>query len=225
MSVLDWLIIGCLSITILSSIFALFFLYSYVTLRKKNNKIAQKRPKNKQKRRKWKRQLRLLAKRKKSTLIKIIIFLVLLFSSLGGALYCRYYQSINLGTEDQEIISQTYFILDEVSTELKNIQNGSNVDKTQEKLKDMLSVLVSYTSRTPSTSLSIEGQQQLRYYYTRTREFGTNLYGQTSEQLSDKTKVAAFQSDISELEKKQAEIFKEFHINKESIRAQNKNDK
>lgn len=42
MSVLDWLIIGCLSITILSSIFALFFLYSYVTLRKKITRLLKK---------------------------------------------------------------------------------------------------------------------------------------------------------------------------------------
>lgn len=224
MSVLDWLIISCLSITILSSIFAFFFLYSYVKLRQQNKKIAKRRPKNKQKRRKWKRHLNVLAKRKRGALIKCMVFFVLLFSSLGGALYCRYYQSINLGTEDQEIISQTYFILDEVSTELKNIQNGANIDKTQEKLKDMLSVLVSYTSRPPSTSLSVEGQQHLRNYYTKTREFGTNLYGQTSEQLSDKTKVAEFQSDLSELEKKQSEIFKEFHINKESIKAKNQSN-
>lgn len=221
MSGLDWLIIISISSAVLLFILVLYILLSFIQLTKKWKVLSKKRVKNKKKRRQLKRILTSISKKRMKKIIQISICLVFSIISLSVGLYGRYYQSLHLNADDKEVISQSYFVLEEVKTELSNIKTGSDVDKSQQKLKDMLSMLVSYTSRQPSTALSVEGQQLLRNYYKKATELGTNLYGQTPAQLNDKKRIDGFLTDISSLQKKQKEIFETFGINSNSVKKQN----
>lgn len=218
MSLVDWLIIGCFSVTGIGLVLMFIFVFSLVQLNRKKNILTKKRPKNKKKRRQWKRQLGKISKKQKQKTIQLVLLLLFTLLSLSGGIYSRYYQSMHLNAEDKEIISQSYFILNDVEKELKNIQSGADLEKTQEKMKDMLSTLVSYTSRQPSNTLSVEGQQELRSYYKKATEFGTNLYSQTTDQLSDEKRIEGFLTDISSLKKKQTQIFENFGINEGTTR-------
>ncbi|MBO0466522.1 hypothetical protein JZO73_03135 [Enterococcus plantarum] len=221
MSGLDWFIVVSMSSAVLLFVLALFFLLSFIQLTRRWKTLSKKRVRNKKKRHKLKRQLANISKKRTRKIIQLSICLFLSFIILSVGLYGRYYQSLHLNADDKEIISQSYFVLEEVKAELSNIKSGSDVDKSQQKLKDMLSMLVSYTSRQPSTTLSIDGQQQLRNYYKKATELGTNLYGQTTAQLNDSKRIDGFLTDISSLQKKQKEIFETFGISSDSVKKQN----
>ncbi|PZL77513.1 hypothetical protein CI088_01550 [Enterococcus plantarum] len=212
MTLLDGLIIGGLSVGILFGILFLLCFISFIRIGRNIKKISRKQPKNKKKRLRWKRRISLLSKQKKRRFIQAILCFLLLVGGISGGAYSRYYQSNHLGEEDKEIISQTYFILDEVEQELNNIEKGADVEKTQVKLKEMLGILVSYASRIPSSSLNSANQQQLRNYYVKTRELGSNLYNQTSIQLKESDRLKNFMTDITALKTQQKEIFDSFNI-------------
>jgi len=212
MTLYDGLTIGGLSVGILFGVLFLVCVVSFVRVGKALNVLSAKRPKNKKKRGRWKRRIALLTKQKKRRRIQLILCFFLFVGGVVGGGYSRYYQSIHLGKEDTEIISQTYFIVDEVEQELLNIQGGADVEKTQVKLKDMLGILVSYASSLPSATLNRSNQQQLRNYYVKTRELGSNVYNQTSDQLRDPERLKGFLTDIASLKAQQKELFDAFNI-------------
>lgn len=217
MVIMDWLFVGLISVTILFFIVGLFCIFFSIRLQGKLKEIKRRRPKGKKKRRIWQKKVRAFAKRQKSWLIKGVALIALaIFTGCSGA-YTRYYQMTNLSGTDSEVIVQSYFLIDEIEKELISIQQGSDPEKSAEKMQDMLNVLVSYTTNVPSNALNKEGQQILRKYYTKVKEWAVNVFKQPTDKLKDQKVVEEYLADIEGLRKEQEKVFKQFKINESAL--------
>ncbi|MBO0474479.1 hypothetical protein IGL98_003124 [Enterococcus sp. DIV0840] len=218
MTILDWLFIGCCSAFLIAFAIGLFsFALSFVTT-KKFNELKRKRPKNKQKRKRWQRKRQQLKKKKTAQIKRGIIFIVLSILFLSGGLYARYYQLTNLSKTDGNIIVQSYFVTEEVNKTLTSLQNGSDVGESKQKLMELTSLLASYGSATPSNGLSKEGQQLLKRYYVQLREYGSNTYSLSEEQLNNQETVLTYINDLKRVEQTQKKVFKEFSVNEAALK-------
>ncbi|MGX7414079.1 YccF domain-containing protein [Enterococcus caccae] len=147
-----------------------------------------------------------------------IILIVSSVFLLCASLYTTYYEKTNLSSVDSTVIAQTYFITNEVNTQLHALQNGEDVKDSKEKLMELSSLLASYGSSTASNSLSKDGQQLLNRYYVQLREFGTNLYSLKVEQLSDSDTIEAYVADINKIKETQKKVFTRFKINEQALK-------
>ncbi|MGM0219441.1 YccF domain-containing protein [Enterococcus sp. AZ126] len=218
MTILDWLFIGCCSAFLIAFVIALFsFALSFATA-KDFNELKKRRPKNKQKRKRWQRNRQQLKKKKNAQVKRGIIFIVLSILFLSGGLYARYYQLTNLSKTDGNIIVQSYFVTDEVNKTLTSLQNGSDVGESKQKLMELTSLLASYGSSTPSNGLSKEGQTLLNRYYVQLREYGSNTYSLSEEQLNNQETVSTYINDLKRIEQTQKKVFKEFNVNETALK-------
>lgn len=185
--------------------------------RKKVQLLEKKRPKNKIKRKKWRRHYLQLKKKQGNRLKTAILLFIFAIMCSGAAGYSRYYQMTNLNKQDGDIIIQTYFLVDAIEEELKKIENGADSQKSQEKLQNMISLLVSYSSNTPSASLSFKGQKLLKRYYVSSKELGVNLNSQSTGALT-KEKSSEYLSDIEKIKQQQQTVFKTFDVNQSALK-------
>ncbi|OJG25622.1 hypothetical protein RU98_GL000863 [Enterococcus caccae] len=180
--------------------------------------LKRKRPKAKRKRKKWLRIKHKLENKVQKFLKRGIILIVSSVFLLCASLYTTYYEKTNLSSVDSTVIAQTYFITNEVNTQLHALQNGEDVKDSKEKLMELSSLLASYGSSTASNSLSKDGQQLLNRYYVQLREFGTNLYSLKVEQLSDSDTIEAYVADINKIKETQKKVFTRFKINEQALK-------
>ncbi|WP_086314606.1 hypothetical protein A5821_002189 [Enterococcus sp. 7F3_DIV0205] len=218
MTVLDWLSVGCCSAFLITFLIGLFSFALFFITNKDLDELNRKRPKNKQKKKRWARARRLLIRKKKAQVKRgtILIILSVLFVSSG--LYARYYQQTNLSSADSNIIVQSYFVTDEMNKTLVNFQNGGDVEKSKEKLMELSSLMASYGSSTPSNGLSKEGQQILNRYYVQVREYGTNAYSLTAKQLNNPEIISTYIDDLKRIKETQKKVFKQFSINESALK-------
>ncbi|WP_430602836.1 hypothetical protein IGJ02_000145 [Enterococcus sp. DIV0724b] len=218
MTILEWLFVSCFSAFLITFFVGIFSFFSFHVTNKKLNELNRKRPKNKRKKKQWLRAQSLLKKMKQARLKRGIMLLVLSVCFAGSGLYARYYQLTNLSAADSNIIVQSYFITEEVNKQLFGLQNGADIEKSKEKLMELSSLLASYGSSTPSNSLAKDGQQAMNRYYVQLRDFGTNIYSLTTEQLNDQETVSDYLEDLKQIKGSQKKIFKLFSVNESALK-------
>ncbi|MFD2385970.1 YccF domain-containing protein [Enterococcus rivorum] len=180
--------------------------------------LKLKRPKKKAQRKRWLREKHKEEKKKNRQLRQGIILILVGGLLLGGGMYARYYEQTNLSSTDGTIMVQTYFITNEVNKQLVDLQNGTPGEEKKEKLMELSSLLASYGSSSPSSSLSTEGQQSLNRYYVQLREFGTNLYSLTIPQLNNEDTLSAYLEDLVRIKQTQKKVFKQFSVNEDALK-------
>ncbi len=217
MSVLDWLFVGLVSGAILFGVLSVVFFGLGVKQQAAYQALKKKRPKKKKRKKRWQRQCNNWKKRRSRSIRRSLLFLVVAICSVGSGFYARYYQATNLDENDSEIIVQSYFLVGEVEKELKGVQEGADAGKASAKLKEVVGMLVSYTNQTPSMNLTEEGQQLLRRYYTRTKEFGLNVDSQSSESLAKPELLDELLTDITKIKKEQQTVFKMYGVNESAL--------
>lgn len=218
MTVLDWLFVGGISISLLCLIIGVFFIILVFKLMNEYTTLGKKKPKNKGKKKRWVRTRRKIKKKKGSYLKRGISLLIVAVLFCSGGIYARYYQMTNLTSKDSNIIVQSHFINEEIEKSLTGIQNGADVGKTREKLRELSSLLTTYGTTSPSGSLSQEGQRLMKRYYVQLRDLGVNIYSLSVEQLSEPEKVATYIEDLKRIKQTQKKVFKQFSVNEAALK-------
>lgn len=124
----------------------------------------------------------------------------------------------NLSSVDSNIIVQSYFIADEMEKTMISLQNGADIGKTKEKLMELSSLMVTYGSSTPENGLSKEGQQLMKRYYVQLRDYGTNIYSLSAEQLNEPKKIISYIEDLKSIKQTQKKVFKQFSVNETALK-------
>lgn len=218
MTILDWLFIGCCSASLITVAIGIFSLMLSLGTNKNFNELKQKRPKNEKKRKRWQRARQQLKKKKQKQIKRGIIFIILSLLFASSGFYARYYQTTNLSSTDSGIIVQGYFISQEVEKNLHGLQNGADVEETKVKLMELTSLLTSYGTSVPSNGLSKEGKKVLNRYYVQMREYGTNAYSLTAEQLDNQEIVSTYLEDLKRVQQAQKKVFEEFGVDETALK-------
>lgn len=219
MTILDRLFIGLLSFGLLCLLFTVFFIFSLFSNKRKTKQLEKRRrPKNKKKRIRLKREIRSLKKTQKRLLVWSILAFILAAGGIGGGAYARYYQLTNLTKEDSNTIVQSYFLTEEIQENFNQLENGGSSEKVQAALRDRSALLVSYGNRNISIGMSEEGTKLLVKYTSMMRETGTNLYSASVAQLENPEMLEGYKSDMEKLVKQQQKVFDYFKINESSIK-------
>ncbi|EOL49942.1 hypothetical protein [Enterococcus caccae] len=218
MTILSWVFIGCFSAFFISVCLGIFSFAQFFVTTKEMNELNRKRPKKKVRRKRWLRAKKRVEQKKKAQLRRTVVLVVISLSFAGSGFYARHYEMTNLSSTDGNIIVQSYFITDEVNKNLVSLQNGASGDEIKEKLMELSSLLASYGSATPSNSLSKEGQQALNRYYVQLRDYGTNLYSLTSEQLNNQETIVSYMEDLNRIKKTQTKLFKQFSVDEAALK-------
>lgn len=220
MSLLDYSFVIALSCALLFLLLSLFYLIATFLTRKKLKPLKRRPPKNKQKRKRFLVKRRKLEKQKKKQRNLALFFMLLMVLTAGTAFYARYYQMTNLEAGDSEAIVQSYYLLDDVETQLTNIQKGENPEKSIKNLREVASRLASYGARRAYTGLNEEGQKDLNRYFSMLKDLGVNLNGQTVETLEAPGSLDGYFSDIKKVKENQSQVFKEFQVNEAALKQQ-----
>lgn len=218
MTIVDWLFIGCCSAFLITFIVGVFSLIVSIGTTKNFNELKQKRPKNKKKRKRWQRARQQLKKKKQVQVKRGIILIILSILIAAGGFYARYYQMTNLSSSDSQIIVQGYFISEEVGKTFQGLQNGADIEESKVKLMELTSLLTSYGTSVPSNGLSKEGQKVLNRYYVQMREYGTNAYSLTAEQLGNQETISTYLEDLKRVQQTQKKVFEEFGVDETALK-------
>ncbi|MHC5250217.1 hypothetical protein [Enterococcus sp. LJL90] len=221
MTILEWIIIGGFAATIISIIFSLYSLLQAVLQSRKLKKMPKKPPKNKKKRRLWQRRVAgVQAKRKKALLI--FGLLLVLGSGIGaGTVYANFYQSTNLGTDDEDAIVRSYFLLRDFQAELeKAAVQEETAEATVQNIRYLATNLAGYSSRKASSLNTAEGQQSLNRYYSALSELGMNATREVNNFYGNGELVADFQSDIERTITYENTAFEYYRVNQSVLEAE-----
>lgn len=218
MGVLDWSFVSLLALSILFLFLTISFLGFFLVNNSKYKANKNKRIKNKKKRRKFLSIQKKLQKKKNKQLIKSVVFFCISLTFLGGSYYTRNYQQNHLDGDDSQAILQSYFLLDELQTQLDNIQKNENPQKSIKNIKEISSRLASYGSRKASGLLQEDGQNLLNRHYQLLREIGVNLNNQTLEMLEETSVNEAYINDIKKVNENQKKVFERFNINEKALK-------
>lgn len=221
MVLLDWFFIGLLSLAMLCFLFILFCLFYFFTIKMELKKRQRKRPKNKVKRKKWVRERQLLVSRQKRYLKNVLILIVILFFSVGSAVYARYYQLTNLTSEDAKVVVQGYLLIEDLEQKLGTIKEGGSIEKVYPQFQEVSSLLVTYGNRPVSAGLSKEGAKRLTRYYVSMKYVGMNLSTLTQEQLGNEETMESYLKDLSKIKERQKEVFTYFKVNESALKQKN----
>ncbi|MEI5990138.1 hypothetical protein A5881_001631 [Enterococcus termitis] len=218
MSTLDWSFVALASGVLLFSFFSLTLFFSSSRNRKKIKTFKKKRPpKNKKKRKRWimhKKKLESKVKKQIAWSIVLFLFAAVAFS---GAAYTRFYQQNRLNGKESESLVQVYYLLDEVSVQLEDIQKNKTPQKAIKNVGTLSGKLVSFGFTKASTTLKEEKQIILNRYFNAVKQLGTNLHAQSLESLQNEEVFKGYLDDIKKIKISQKEVFKEFKINEAAL--------
>ena len=219
MSILDWSFVSLLAAAFLFLFFGFLFLLLFFSVGKNYQRMKRKRPpKNKKKRKRFLRERSRMESQWKRYRAGLLIFLLLAGLSGSGAFYSRYYQQNHLSAADADALSKSYYLLNEVSDQLTNIEKRNNPQKSIKNIQDLSSRLASYGARKPSLALSEENQKMLNRHFVLLQELGVNLNAQTIESLQKKEVFTGYVSDIERMETSQSKVFKHFNVNEGALK-------
>ena len=218
MGLLDWSFVSLLALTILFLFLAISFFAFFLSTNAKYKSNQKKRIKNKKKKRQFLIFQKKLQKRKKIQLSKSLLFFILSLLFLSGSYYTRNYQQNHLDGEDSQAILQSYFLLEDLQTQLDNIKKNENPQKSIKNIKEISSRLASYGSRKSSNLLQEDGQNLLNRHYQLLRETGINLNNQTVEMLQEPSVNEAYTRDIKKVTESQKKVFERFNINENALK-------
>jgi len=221
MSVLDWSFVSLLAAALLFVVFGVLALGMFIRTNGKWRQVKRKRPpKNKKKRRRFIQMKRQLEKQRKSQLVWLVVFLLIGGLSGGGAAYTRYYQQNHLQAADSEVLVQSYYLLDELTTQLDTLEQGETPEKTRKNIMDLSGRLASYGTRKAYLGLTEDNQKLLNRHFTLLREFGTNLNSSSRklETIENAEILAGYKSDLEKAKESQATVFKQFNVNEAALK-------
>lgn len=218
MSILAWIITGAAVGGILCVLVGLFYLANYFYRSRKLSKLSQRPPKNKRKRKKWKRAQANLRKQRKKALVLGVLFLLMASGFGGAAGYTSYYQSINLSSDDSALVVRSYYLLRDFQGELEKAADETE-DQTavQQNIRYLATNMAAYSTKKASTLNTKEGQSTLNRYYSALSELGVNAARVGNNFYGNKELVSEFQADIEKTIVHEGKAFEYFKVNQSAL--------
>ncbi|MHC5374198.1 hypothetical protein ACYSNU_10345 [Enterococcus sp. LJL120] len=214
MTILEWIIIGGFAATIISIIFTLYSLLQVIIQSRKLKKLPQRPPKNKKKRRRWQQMISSIHKKRKRAGLFFITLLVLGGGMGVGTAYANFYQSTNLGSDDEDAIVRSYFLLRDFQSELeKAATQEETAEATSQNIRYLATNLSGYAARKASSLNTAEGQRALNRYYSALSELGMNATREIANFYGNAQLVSDFQSDIERTIGYETTAFDYFKVN------------
>ncbi|MFW7431144.1 hypothetical protein [Vagococcus carniphilus] len=211
------LIIG-VSISILLFILTIVSLIQFIFAKKKIKELTLSKPKDRKKRKRWKKEKR-LAENQKSKKMRYVLFSLLATLIIGGGTgYAKYYQATTISDQDTDNIVYGYFLLEQIEQQIKNIDKQDD-KKASENIHTLAISLSSFASKKGSDKSVEEAQILLNQYYARIGQFGINISSQNIEALKkDEEKQQEYLNDIETVKKAQKKVISYYKINESSLK-------
>ena len=205
MEILQWVFMIGVAITI---IFLIFSIYNLVMSFIKSRNIKKIEVDSRQ--RKKKKLIMRLKKEKKRNLFQFILFFLVAIATGTGSAYVTYYQATNLSKEDMANITDGFYYLRDLKTELEEIQKGKvEVEKAEQTINFVVTSLAGYSVKKASTLNTVEGQRVLNRYYLGMAELGINVSRNSASLISNPDILKESLEDINKIQsyQKKALIF------------------
>lgn len=221
MEILQWAFIVGISLAIISLIFILYFIASFISQGKGIKKAQPIKTKNKRKKKKLANELDKMKVKRKKARRNIIIFLLLAVSFAGGSYYITYYQSTNLSVEDTQNITDGFYYLRDLQQELEAIQSGETDEaKSKQTITFIVTSLAGYSVKKANTLNTIEGQRALNRYYSSMSELGINISRRATQLYTDPDVIAESLTDIEKTTGHQRQAFKFFKVDESALQSE-----
>ncbi|MGX4685932.1 hypothetical protein JNUCC83_03430 [Vagococcus sp. JNUCC 83] len=212
---LEWFYIGALSIGSLSTIGLCYFIFRLAALKKRlktlnNNKLKGRKAKSNKKKQK------IVLNRKKHSIF--ILFIISLVSSLlffGVSAYIRYYQAMNLTTEDSKSIVTSYYLIRDFEDQLNLLKDKKDDQiKLEQNIRQLSTSMASYGTKKANTLNSVDGQLTLNRYYNSVTQLGKNASTQTKNFYGNSELVNDFLKDIKSAKDYEGDVFRYYKVDK-----------
>lgn len=217
MSVLDWTFVLLLSLATVCLFFGVVNVVRLILLQRSGKRFSRRPPKQKKKRKAFLKARRGWLNQKKRIRSFSLVFLIVAIVAGGGSFFTRSFQQNRLPGEDAEVISQSYFALNDLEEQLESFGTGENRVKTIKNIEDLSRRLNNYGFRSTSSILTTEKQGLLNRYYSSIQRLGANLENQTEESLGAEGVLDSYLADVETVKGLQGEIFEQFKVNQEAL--------
>ncbi|MBO0422746.1 hypothetical protein JZO84_07630 [Enterococcus plantarum] len=219
MSVLDWIFIIGIALSIVALLEAGYFLIQFFRTRRLLKKIPQKRVKNRKKNRKIVQKKRQFLKQKKKSLRLFWLMSFVTVALAGGMSYLSYYQSMNLTTGDSDSVVKGYYLLRDFEEQLTIARDKSDdEEKLQKNIRYLATSMASYGTKKASEVNSEEGQITLNRYYNSIKQLGMNASTQTKNLFGNQELVDSFLADIKKVQVYEKETFGYYKVNESAFK-------
>ncbi|MEI5991693.1 hypothetical protein [Enterococcus crotali] len=219
MSVLDWVFIIGIALSIVALLGSVYCLVQFFRKRAMLKKLPNKKFKNKKKNRKIARKKQQLMKQKKKSVRLFWVMAVITAILAGGMSYLSYYQSMNLTTEDSDSVVKGYYLLRDFEDQLIVARDKSDdEEKLQKNLRYLATSMASYGTKKASDVNSEEGQITLNRYYNSVKQLGMNASTQTKNFFGNQELVDNFLADIKKAQVYEKETFDYYKVNESAFK-------
>lgn len=219
MSVLDWIFIIGIALSIVALLGSGYFLVQFFHKRRLLKKLPNKKFKNKKKNRKIARKKQQLMKQKKKSvrLFWLMSFVTVVLA--GGFSYLSYYQSMNLTTGDSDSVVKGYYLLRDFEDQLIVARDKSDdEEKLQKNIRYLATSMASYGTKKASDINSEEGQITLNRYYNSIKQLGMNASTQTKNFFGNQALVDSFLADIKKAQDYEKQTFDYYKVNESAFK-------
>ncbi|WP_207695247.1 hypothetical protein DOK67_0001207 [Enterococcus sp. DIV0212c] len=212
MTVLDQLFIIGAAIVIVLLFLTAYFLIQNVRTKRKIKQLPKK-GKNKKRNKRIFQQRNRLKKDQKRQLKGFILSSMFAGLLAGGISYLSYYQSMNLSSNDSDVVVKCYYLLRDFEKEITTAKNqGDDEDKVQQNIRYLATSMASQGVKKASAINTEEGQLILNRYYNSVKQLGMNASTQTKNFYGNANVVDDFLADIKKAESYEKEAFNYYKV-------------
>ena len=216
MSIIDWLFIACISISILCGVFGVVSLIRVISTKKELKRFqAMAPPKKKKKKRLWMRKIKQLMitvkKQRNTALFLFLLGPLLVAGGFGG----RYYQSTALSKDDTASIVTGYYLTTEIGKQFALVEEDPGRARTN--ITELSGRMASFGVKRADGRINVEGQRLLNRYYKQMKEFGLNVTGQMEPLMTDEGIRASYEDDLAAILKTQKKVTQYFKLKEDAL--------
>lgn len=211
------LIVG-VAVTILLFILMIVSFLQLIMTNKSLKILLSSRPKDRKKRRRWKKEVHYLESNKSKKLRNGLFALLGALIIGGGSGYTKYYQATTVSDGDTDNIVYSYYLLNQIEQQIKDIDKNDD-KKAYANVHTLAVSLSSFASKKGSDRSVKEAQVLLNQYYARVGQFGINLSSQNITELKkDKEKQKDYLADIDRVKQTQKKVITYYKIDESSLK-------
>nr|WP_242700643.1 hypothetical protein [Enterococcus sp. DIV0212c] len=189
-----------------------YFLIQNVRTKRKIKQLPKK-GKNKKRNKRIFQQRNRLKKDQKRQLKGFILSSMFAGLLAGGISYLSYYQSMNLSSNDSDVVVKCYYLLRDFEKEITTAKNqGDDEDKVQQNIRYLATSMASQGVKKASAINTEEGQLILNRYYNSVKQLGMNASTQTKNFYGNANVVDDFLADIKKAESYEKEAFNYYKV-------------
>lgn len=218
MTILDRLFIGGVAVAIVLFLLAVYYLIQVIRTQTKLSSLPKKRLKNRKKNKRIAKQKVQLKKAKKKQLTSMLVSVILASLLVVGMRYLSYYQSMNLSSDDSDIVVKSYYLLEDFEKELEIAKNKEDdEEKVRQNIRYLATSMTSQGIKKASGINTEEGQIILNRYYNSVKQLGMNASTQTYNFYGNAQLVDNFLEDIQKIKEYEKAAFTYYKVDESAL--------